>query len=111
MVTSVNNDNVFLKHLKIAKKEGRYVLAKFSANWCGPCKAIQPLYNSLAKKTKNVNCLLLNINSCPKSTLNYKIKSLPSFIVIKDGKLKGTLAGANKEGLKNMFRQCSQGKL
>jgi thioredoxin 1 len=79
-----------------------YVLVDFFADWCGPCKAIAPFFNSLKKKYPEVKFLKCNIDDNQEIARKYKIESIPAFILINDGLEKDRLVGANKVKLEEM---------
>jgi len=71
---------------------------KCSASWCGPCKTIAPIYNKLAENSEFV-FLSLDIDDCEETSKQLKIRALPTFVVLKDGKEVQRLVGANKDKL------------
>lgn len=106
MVVSIGNDKAYNEHLKIANQKKKYLVIKFSSKWCGPCRSIQPYYDLLSKSTKNTYCVVVDVDSCPKTALKYQVRSLPSFVLVKDNTIKGFVAGADKNGLKRLFQSC-----
>ena len=79
-----------------------YVLVDMYADWCGPCKAIAPFFNSLKEMYPHVKFLKCNIDDHQEIARKYKIDSIPAFILIKDGLEKDRLVGANKVKLEEM---------
>ena len=79
-----------------------YVLVDMYADWCGPCKAIAPFFNSLKEKYPQVKFLKCNIDDHQEIARKYKIESIPAFILFKDGLEKDRLVGANKVKLEEM---------
>lgn len=79
-----------------------YVLVDFFTDWCAPCKAIAPFFNSLKEMYPVVKFLKCNIDDHQEIARKYKIESIPSFILIKDGLEKDRLVGANKVKLEEM---------
>ena len=79
-----------------------YVLLCFGAEWCSPCKAIAPFFNELKEKYADIKFLKCNIDDHQEIARKYKIESIPSFILVKDGLEEDRLVGANKVKLEAM---------
>ncbi|MBM3414564.1 MAG: thioredoxin [Bacteroidetes bacterium] len=67
----------------------------FWAEWCGPCRAIGPVIEELAKEYNGkVNIGKLNVDHNPSVSMNYGITSIPAILFIKNGQVVDKLVGA-----------------
>lgn len=71
------------------------VLVDFYADWCGPCKMMAPVVEELAKDLEGkVKVGKLNVDESPNSAAMFRVMSIPTFILIKDGETKMSVMGA-----------------
>ncbi len=62
-----------------------YVLIKFTADWCGPCKNLSPILTSIDNEMDNLSIYDVNIEQATELASNYKVTSLPTLALFKDG--------------------------
>ena len=67
----------------------------FWAEWCGPCRAIGPVIEELAKEYEGkVKIGKVNVDHNPQISTNYGITSIPAILFIKNGEIVDKLVGA-----------------
>ena len=67
----------------------------FWAEWCGPCRAIGPVIEELAKEYDGkVNIGKVNVDVNPQVSMNYNITSIPAILFVKNGEVVDKLVGA-----------------
>lgn len=59
-------------------------IVKFSANWCGPCKALKPVLDEV-EKTSGISVFEIDIDDNEKMVQLFGIKAVPTVILFKDG--------------------------
>ena len=73
----------------------KLTVVDFWAEWCGPCRAIGPVIEELAKDYNGkVNVGKVNVDENPNISVNYGITSIPCVLFIKDGKVVDKQVGA-----------------
>lgn len=75
------------------------VLVDFWAEWCGPCHVIAPVVEEVAAEYKDrVVVGKLNVDLSPDTAAKFGIRSIPSLLVFKDGKVDQQIVGAVPKG-------------
>lgn len=75
--------------------KNKTVVVKFGAPWCNPCKSIAPVFENIAKTLDGeVEFATCDIDNNYELAANCKIKSVPAFILMKDGIVIDTVVGA-----------------
>lgn len=69
-------------------------LIKFGADWCGPCKAIEPTLNQLSSEyTGSADVFEIDVDKEPELASSLNIRGIPAVMIFKDGELQESLTG------------------
>ena len=61
------------------------VLVDFYADWCGPCKMISPVVDSVANENEDIKVVKVNVDNAQDLAIKYQVMSIPTLVVIKNG--------------------------
>ncbi|AWW37463.1 thiol reductase thioredoxin [Streptomyces cadmiisoli] len=71
------------------------VLVEFTADWCPPCRQMGPVLSALAaEEGERLKVVQLNVDDNPLTTNAYKVLSMPTFMVFRDGEPVRSMVGA-----------------
>jgi thioredoxin 1 len=89
-VKIITKDNFDLEVLK----ESKTVLLDFWASWCGPCRMVSPIIDEIATERTDLKVGKVNVDEQPELAAKFGVMSIPTLIVMKDGKVVNQTAGA-----------------
>ena len=81
------------------------VLIDFFATWCGPCRMVSPIVDEIAEEHSEFKISKVNVDEEPELAQKFGVVSIPTLVVIRDGKVTGQSVGAKpKEDILEMLR-------
>ena len=92
MSTIKTNDQTFDKDISTNDVP---VVVDFGAEWCGPCKVLDPILEEIAVENKDkVKIYKMNIDENPMTPQKYGIRGIPTIMIFKNGELIDTKVGS-----------------
>lgn len=88
----LNEDNFS----RVRNNEGLSLL-DFYADWCGPCRMVLPIVDEIASERSDLLVGKINVNDNPDLAREFGIMSIPTLIVMKDGKIVNRVSGAKSK--------------
>ncbi len=70
------------------------VLLDFWASWCGPCRMVSPVVDQIAEERADIKVGKINVDEQGDLASRFGIMSIPTLMVVKDGKIAAQLVGA-----------------
>ena len=78
---------------EIRNKNG-IVLLDFYADWCGPCRMVSPIVDEIANERQDIIVGKINVDEEEALAVEFGVYSIPTLVVMKDGKVLEQSAGA-----------------
>src|SRR6185436_1272728 len=79
----------------LATSTGMVKLIDFTAKWCGPCRQMKPVLESLAKEyAGRMELEIVDTDDDPITAQQYNVRSMPTFVFVRDGREVGRIVGS-----------------
>lgn len=89
-VITINKNN-FREEVLCSEKP---VLLDFWASWCGPCRMVSPIVDEIAAERSDIKVGKINVDEQPELAGQFQIISIPTLVVVKDGRIVNQAVGA-----------------
>ena len=75
-------------------RSDKTVLLDFWATWCGPCRMVAPILEEIAAERPDIKVCKVNVDEQPELASRYRIMSIPTLMVVKNGQVVNQAVGA-----------------
>src|ERR1700761_4703885 len=96
------------QHFSQVLQSSRIVVTDFWADWCGPCKAIAPVYEQLSSQLSRANVITftkVDTDQQKEIAQTYNVSALPTFMIFKQGREAKRIKGADPKQLNEAVKQ------
>ena len=80
--------------MNINKNNFQNVLLDFWASWCAPCRMVVPIIEEIANEREDIKVGKINVDEQPELASKFGIMSIPTLVVMKNGKIVQQVSGA-----------------
>ncbi len=85
MLIDIKNSKEFSKSIK------ETVIVDFYADWCQPCKALNPIIKEISQELTYIDFIKVNVDTLPDIAQTYSITSIPTILVFKGSHIIGKI--------------------
>jgi thioredoxin 1 len=84
----------------------KFIVMKFTASWCGPCKQINPIFeNYFMQLPEDFICVIVDVDEGKNLANSLRVKSVPTLMNYINGECKDINVGANEDKLFSFFKK------
>lgn len=88
-----------------AVQTSQTVLIDFWAAWCGPCRMLSPVVDEVAEENPSVKVCKVNVDEQPELAEQFSVMSIPTLVVLKNGKLVNQSVGViSKSSIESLIQ-------
>ncbi|XP_028792566.1 thioredoxin H2 [Neltuma alba] len=90
-------------HLNASKVTNKLMVIDFNARWCKPCKSMDPVIQDYAARYTDVEFIKIDVDDLMEVSEAFQVQTLPTFLLIKKGKVAARVTGVRKEELQKLI--------
>ncbi|PHU02697.1 Thioredoxin H2 [Capsicum chinense] len=104
-VVAFHSSTKWKLHFDSLKDANKLVIIDFTATWCGPCKYMDPVIIDFAAKYTDVEFVKIDVDELVDVAQEYEVQAMPTFVLIKKGKVVDKIVGADKDGIQKKIEK------
>ncbi|KAK7348550.1 hypothetical protein VNO80_23108 [Phaseolus coccineus] len=93
------------QHFDALKQTNKLMVVDFTASWCGPCKLMDPVIQEFAAIFRDVEFVKIDVDELMGVSERFQVQGMPTFMLIKKGKVADKVVGVKKEELQRLIEQ------
>lgn len=95
-----------IEELNNVVKNSEKAVVKFGASWCGPCRAMKPVFNKLKETYNNVSFVEVDIDDSEDVAMEFGVMSVPTLMFFKNGEFLDRMVGlAKSEDIEELIKK------
>ncbi|BAT74585.1 thioredoxin H2-like [Vigna umbellata] len=92
-------------HFDALKQTNKLMVVDFTASWCRPCKLMDPVIQEFAATFRDVEFVKIDVDELMGVAELFQVQGMPTFMLIKKGKVADKVVGVKKEELQRLIEQ------
>ncbi|XAR53238.1 Monodehydroascorbate reductase (NADH) [Bertholletia excelsa] len=104
-VITFHSSSKWRAHFESSKSTDKLMVIDFTASWCVPCRTMEPAINEFAAKYTDVQFIKIDVDQLMDVANEFGVQSMPTFLLIKKGRVLDKITGARKEELQKKIER------
>lgn len=96
-IVECHNKAQWTARFEATKETNKLMVIDFTAAWCGPCRHMEPTIKEFAARFKDVEFIKIDVDELMDVAREYGVEAMPTFILMKNGKVVDKVVGARRE--------------
>ncbi|KAM0983994.1 hypothetical protein ACFX13_011659 [Malus domestica] len=104
-IVAFHSQDQWNTHFAAVKDSNKLMVIDFTAKWCGPCRAMEPIFREYANKFTDVEFVKLDVDELSDVAVEFSVEAMPSFVFVKNGEVVDKVVGARKDELQKKIEK------
>ncbi|CAN6727304.1 unnamed protein product [Malus baccata var. baccata] len=104
-IVAFHSQDQWNTHFAAVRDSNKLMMIDFTAKWCGPCRAMEPIIREYADKFTDVEFVKLDVDELPDVSMEFSVQAMPSFVFVKKGEVVDKIVGARKDELQKKIEK------
>ncbi|XP_068333846.1 thioredoxin H-type-like [Pyrus communis] len=104
-IVAFHSEDQWNTHFAAVKDSNKLMVIDFTAKWCGPCRAMVPIFREYADKFTDVEFVKIDVDELSDVAMEFSVQAMPSFVFVKKGEVVDKVVGAMKDELQKKIEK------